>query len=180
MKRWAFLVSLSLAAPLAATAADSAFPKRKPGLWEFELDTSGRGAGREGLEEKLARMPPEKRAQVEQAMRDRGMAATPAGGVKARLCLKPDDAAREVNDGVMPKLDRKGRCEKTTAVREANGFRFKAMCTKDDGEVVSVDGVARIESERTAFDMNVVSSNGRSATMHQTARWIAEDCGTLK
>ena len=67
----AVAISIAFGFAVASGAHAQDLPKRKPGLWEAQISTTSGSVP--NMQERLANMPPEKRAQMEAYMKQKGM-----------------------------------------------------------------------------------------------------------
>ena len=88
------IVSFTALALVFGATADAQIPQRKPGLWEMTMGGSGPGMKMPNMQEQLAQMPPERRAQYEAYMKQRGMSFG-ANSMTTRYCLTPQDVKEE-------------------------------------------------------------------------------------
>ncbi len=168
--------ALVMSALLGAGAAQA--QKLRPGLWENNVTVKGgeAEAGMARMQQELARLPPEQRAQVEAMMAQRGVAAAPGGGLAVKFCLTPEQAAREE----IPQ--REGRCTQTSKERSGNTLRFKFSC---EGEPqVSGEGEYKLVSDKELTGNSVVNTMRRGQPMRMEmqskARWLADGGGDIK
>lgn len=170
------LVALAAAVACAAALAQSGTP-RKPGLWEVQ--TQHAGAGMPDMAKMLADMPPAQRAQVEQMMKERGVAA---GGAPSsfRYCLSPEKAAQEP----MAQADPDTKCDHKVGSKAAGETRFSFTCTGKDGTKMQGEGrTFDTTPERYAMEMNTKTTrDGQPMEMRMTQRgkWLGADCKGLK
>ena len=171
---------LLLAATLVLLGMGAAHAQKlRPGLWEnsFTIKGGEAEAGMARMQQELARLPPEQRAQVEAMMAQRGVGAGgPGAGMSVKFCLTPEQAARDE----IPQQE--GRCKQTSTQRSGNTMRFKFAC---EGEPrVSGEGEYTLVSDKELIGNSVVNTvrRGQPARMEvQTkARWLAADCGDIK
>ena len=157
--------------------------KLTPGLWEHQSTVkSGSGqmeAGMAEMKAELARMPPEQRKQMEQAMAAQGvsMGAGPGAGTSMRICLSPEQAARDE----MPMSDDK--CKTTRQSRSGNTFKFAMECagppkSSGEGEFTMVN--PKETTGKMKFVTATRSGPPETMEMQQRGRWISADCGLLK
>ena len=177
-----FLIcSLLVASGLCTGAAQA--QKLAPGLWEHQSTMkSGSGqleAGMAEMKAELARMPPEQRKQMEQAMAAQGvsMGAGPGAGTSMRICLSPEQAARDE----MPMSDDK--CKTTRQSRSGNTFKFAMECagppkSSGEGEFTMVN--PKETTGKMKFVTATRSGPPETMEMQQRGRWISADCGALK
>jgi hypothetical protein len=172
---------MSLAAACGASHAQT-FPAREPGVWEVQVVTRGEGARREGasLDERLASLPPDKRAQVEALMKSRGVGqAGDATTMTMRFCLAPQDVAGDAAGGFYPRSERGVTCEHRTVSRSASELRFTASCTRN-GKLREMSGRV-YDVTPTTYSAEYDTTTDRGAvTVRQRARWLYADCSKLK
>jgi hypothetical protein len=181
MKRTILLTPLPLLAALLIAGPALAQSKLTPGLWEHQNRVkTGNGqmeAAMAQMQQQLAAMPPEKRKQIEEAMGRQGMGMAPGGPMTMKICLSPEQAAR---DEVPMQED--SNCRITSRTRSGNTFKFTMACTgpregSGEGEFTYISpkehkGRMKITSKR----------GGRDETMEleTSAKWVGADCGALK
>ncbi len=171
------LVLMSLAAPLAQAQ------QLRPGLWEHQA-TMKTGSGQveaamAQMQAQLAAMPPDKRKQIEDAMKAQGLGGgLPGTGqpMTMKVCLTPEQAARNE----VPQ--QQGQCKQTSSSRTGNTVKFKMECTgprKATGE-----GEFTLISDKEHKGRVTITSahKSREETMEMlsSARWLAADCGDVK
>jgi hypothetical protein len=175
-------VALALALALAATANAQTI-QRKPGLWEVERSGSGPGMGNmPNMQERLAHMPPEQRAQYEAYMKQHGMSFG-ANSMTMRYCLTPQDVRdeKESADAYLNKGKDRENCKSKTTARSATEVRFSSVCKDPDGDTREVDGrIYDLSPEHFAMEMTSRSKAHGEMKMQQKARWVSADCGNLK
>ena len=175
------LSSVAIALALAATA-NAQNVQRKPGLWEIQMGGSGAGMqSMPNMQERLAQMPPEQRAQAEAYMKQRGMSFG-ANTMTMRYCLTPQDVKQE-KESADAFLKGRGseNCKSKVSERSAAGFKFTATCKDDDGDVREMDGrIYDISPERFNMEMTSHSKAHGERKFQQKAHWVAADCGVVK
>ncbi|MDO9092938.1 MAG: DUF3617 domain-containing protein [Rubrivivax sp.] len=181
MKTVTCVTTLLLA--LAGPAAQA--QQLRPGLWEHQMTMkTGSGeleAAMAQMQAQLAAMPPEKRKQIEEAMKAQGMGTGMPGagpGMSLKVCLTPEQAARNE----VPQSDPDGQCKQTQMSRSGKTVKFKMECTGErkasgEGEFTLISdkehqGRIRITSARKSRD--------ETMEMQTRARWLAADCGDVK
>ncbi len=157
----------------------------KPGLWEVRVvkqvvdgrDTSAQTAGvNERMQQALASVPPEQRAQMEAMLKQHGTRTGSDGGT--RICVSAEMARRD-----KPFLDRDGRCQPATVARHGNHATFEFSCTRDGvtttGKGSSTAGADLIA---THLDMSTRQPNGEThVTVSDTEmKFLGSDCGDVK
>jgi len=163
------------------TATPASAQKIKPGLWENSISMKGAGgqadAAMARMQEQMARLPPEQRAQVEAMMARQGVGMAAGKPNTVRSCISPEMARRdEFNPG-------DSRCKVLNHSRSGNVVRFKVSC-QIDGATSDGDGEFTLVSDaetRGRMMMNVVrQGQAMSLQMDTTSRWLGADCGDLK
>ena len=182
MKVFAVCIAVGLASQGLAHAQD--LPKRKLGLWEVQISSSG--GSMPNMQESLANMPPDKRAQVEAMMKQRGMSFGAGSYAQTmRYCLTAQMAAEEGNKPFSSRFQRDkdlgSRCEEKVLTRTSTEVRFHAVCRAEDGGMSEVDGrIFDISPESVAVEFKGKSAKQGDFQMQQKARWIGSDCGNVK
>lgn len=175
------IVSFTALALVFGATADAQIPQRKPGLWEMTMGGSGPGMKMPNMQEQLAQMPPERRAQYEAYMKQRGMSFG-ANSMTTRYCLTPQDV-KEEKASADSFLKGKGseHCTSKTLAQSATEVKFNAVCKDDDGDTREVDGrIYDLSPEHFSMEMTSRSKAHGEVKMQQKARWIAADCGNMK
>jgi hypothetical protein len=183
MKLSRVVVGAALAAVFAASV-NAQIPQRKAGLWEMQLKSSGFEAqGMPDMQEHMAQMPPEQRAQMEQYMKQRGISFG-ADSVTMRMCLTPQDVEEEKDsvDGFLRgKSNDNGKCKSKMVSRSGNEVRFTGVCKDDDGETRQIEGrIYDLSSEHFNLDMTSRGSKSGETKLQQKARWVSANCGNVK
>ena len=180
ISRTALLCLLTLACSGPALAQN----RMTPGLWEQEMTMKGGGGGSPmdgqmaAMQAQLASMPPEKRAQMEAMMAQRGISLSGTGtGVKVKMCVTPEQAARDqVAQG------QRGECKQTSQTRSGNTVKVTVECTgrmqgRGEGEFTFVSP----KEHQGKMTMNIARGE-QTGTMDMQfhAKWLAADCGDVK
>ncbi len=175
----------SLALALATTTALAQESGLKPGLWEIKIvhqvmdgrDMSSQmSAAQDRLQQAMANMAPEKRAQIEAIMASKGLAPAGAGGA-ARICIS---AAMASN--VRTVADPEGKCPPATVNRSGNTIRYEFACTSN-GRTTSGKGTSTIDGDTVTNQSDVTSTDARgSHTMQTETRmsYVGADCQGIK
>ncbi len=174
MKRTPLLVLLS------ALAASGAWAQKlTPGLWEntITVATQGGPAGNPmaQMQERLAKLPPEQRKQMEAMLAQQGVGVG-AGGQSLRVCITPEMAARDELPMQEP------GCRRTAFDRSGNVMRFKYECagpppSSGDGEFTYLSA-KEWKGKVNTTTMRKGQPMSGSTTM--SGRWVAADCGNVK
>jgi hypothetical protein len=157
----------------------------KPGLWEVRIvkqvvdgrDLSAQMAGlNDKMQQAMASMPPQQRAQMEAMMKQRGAGMGHDGS--SRMCVSPEMARRD-----RPVVDREGRCQPATVTRSGNHATFEFSCTID-GDTTTGKGSSTTGADliSTQVDMKTRKANGEThVTQTETEmRFVGSDCGSVK
>lgn len=167
---------------LACLSASAWSQKLAPGLWEQSMTMKSASGQIEQqmsqMQREMAKLPPDQRKMMEQMMGSRGvgMGAGPGQPTTVRVCVTPEQAARDE----LPQHD--GRCKQTAMERSGNKLRFRFACSGEPP--TSGEGEYTFESSK-AHSGNVVINTavqGRPERMEMQTRgrWLAADCGAIK
>jgi hypothetical protein len=152
----------ALLAVVSFSAAAQTLPKRKPGLWEIQMKAAGRDTP--NIDNRLAQMTPQQRAQMEQMLKSRGMSIGPDNTQTMRHCVTPQEAEAEAGKPIAGKLQRDiSKCDEKEISRTASEVRLH------DFSDVSF-----------AMEMDGKSATKGPVHYEQKARWVSSDCGNVK
>ena len=181
MNRSATTVAAVALVLASATTPAQAPTRLKPGLWEHSIQVGSQGgqlaAAMKEAQEAMANMPPEQRKMMEQMMAKQGVSLD-ASGQKVRICLTPEDVARDeipaAQDGCTQK-----------ATRSGNTWTVTFQCPARDGQpatsgrgTVTMQGSTGYTGD---FTMNTqVDKKPEQVTMKTQGRWVSADCGNIK
>lgn len=181
MKSPTALAFAALAA--AALAAQPAMAQTiKPGLWETSNKVGGSSGGKlqdamAMMQQQMANMPPEQRAQMEAMMSRQGVVIS-NDGVLAKVCITPEMAAKQQ---LPVQKQGNGNCDYQHAPMVGNTMKFSFSCTKPQG---SGEGSATFTSPTSYTSTTRMTTNatGTSETVNiaSTGRWLAADCGAVR
>lgn len=174
---------LGIALLASASASDAQILKqRKPGLWEIQYagQDSEHAAEQAEMARKLASMPPEQRARMEDYMKRHGAGMTLGpGGVPTmmmRFCLTPEELAQDSGQSLLKTLSRNAACEPRVVAQSASEVHIHAVCRTAGGASSEFDArVYDVAADHYAVDFN---GKGPRGDMHmaQKARWLSSDC----
>lgn len=171
IRRQASVLLLASAAAALPGLASAAGAPARPGLWEVESRASQLDSVEAKLQERVAKLPPDRRAQVEADLRGR---VGPTGPTKQKVCVTPETLRR----GAEPERH-EGDCV-TRTKWSGNTGRIEMACTDGrhgTGEFV-YDSPERykgwMEMKNPA---NLRASAGR---IEITGRRLGDDCGDVK
>ena len=157
-------------AALPGTASAAGAPAR-PGLWEIESRASQLDAMEAKIRERVAGLPPSRRAEVEADLRAR---LGPTGPSKQKVCVTPETLRR----GAEPERHEGGCVTRTKW--SGNTGRIEMACT--DGRSGTGEFVyASPERYSGWMEMRNPSNLGASAgRIEMTGRRLGDDCGDIK
>lgn len=174
------LLAVATIAVLGAASAQA--QKIRPGLWENTVQMKSSGGEIEAamarMQEQMARMPPEQRAQFEAMMNRQGMGMAAGKPNTARSCISPEMASRnEFHPG-----DK--NCRSTGHSRSGNTVRFKFACENERGGTAEGEGEFTLVSDTETKGKMFVNATRQGKTfrmdMDSTSKWLAADCGDVK
>ncbi len=178
-----------LALSLLGLAGAASAQKVAPGLWEYSATMKMQGAQVDAamarMQEQMARMPPEKRQQMEQMMAARGIsmgsggpgaAMTGAQPIVVKVCITPEQAASD--DIGRPDSN----CQQTHKERSGKTLKFKFSCSGE--RQAKGEGEFTIDSDKATKGRVVVDGIEKGQPMRMemahTGRWLGADCGDIK
>lgn len=172
-----------LAVPLAlATTLVAAEPRLKAGLWEHAITVRSESGQVEkamaDAQAQIAKLPPERRREIEQMMAARGISVGASGSTTTtvRVCLTAAKAER----GNVPV--QVGDCRQNVVAQdnEVSKLTFACLTTPPStgtGELRVLSPTSTLATAR--IDTTV---NGKSDRIETTQRgaWLADDCGSVE
>ncbi len=170
----ALALLLLAAAPLACAQTQAA------GLWEHNFtiksDDGKMDAAMAQMQQQLAAMPPERRAQVEAMMASRGVKLG-AHGTSAKYCISKEQAAKPAE----PRLS-SADCTRQDVTRSGNTVKFKFECSKP--QPVTGDGEMTFAGDKAySGRSNIVTQvrgQPQQMSMEMNGKWLSADCGDIK
>lgn len=152
---------------LVAISASGQVLPIKPGLWQVQREQDTNGQKSPDMSEMLKSMPPERRAQLEAAMKQRGI------GVKVCHTREMLDTSKSANS--LPD------CKTTYSSRTNGSWKSHTSCAKDHVEIDSEMMISGPESY-TVKSTSTFQSEGETNTTHMTmtGKWLSADCGDIK
>jgi hypothetical protein len=148
---------------------------RKPGLWETSVTMQMPGMAIP--EDRLAKMTPEQRAQVEAMMSSRmGRGAQP---ISTRSCETAETLKREQTYG----QDKNKTCKATTVSATGSKRVIQISCATENVKSEGTMTVEMPDPEHFAGTMVMhVNTQGRSmdTTQKISGKWLGSDCGDVK
>jgi len=158
----------------------------KPGLWESRIVkqvTDGRDTTSQmtdamsQVQNNLARLPPEKRAQLEAMMKEHGALRMGTAGT-TRLCISPEMASRN-----KPIVDPEGRCQPAKINQSGNHTSFEINCNAN-GTVMTGRGESTANGDVITSRVDVSTRTGKGEThiLHNETemKFLGADCGDVK
>ncbi len=144
----------------------------KPGLWQIQMERETNGQKSADMSERLKNMPPERRAQMEAALKRGGIEAN---GNTIKVCQTREmlDQSKFLN----PLPD----CKTTYSSRTNSLWKAHTSCTQNHLESDSEITIFGSESY-SAKTTSTIQSAGQTKTTHmtRTGKWLSSDCGDIK
>jgi hypothetical protein len=148
-------------------------PPIKPGLWQVKMDREG-GPATPDMSERLKKMSPEQRKQVEAMMKQRGVDMSGGPG-NMRICLTKDQLDRNVWQG------EQGNCKTDVTSRTATTWKWHSACTQPESVT---DGEATFANPENyvvkATTTTTAAGEKRTTKTTLTSKWVGADCGDVK
>jgi len=168
------LIGLLALAPLASFADEITPLNVKPGLWEDTVTTQANGMMATIPDDVLAKMPPERRAQMEAMMKSAMAPHT------VRTCVTPD----QIKNGRFYQDRANSACQRTITSSTSDSIAFHMECntgrskTVADGHFQAVDS-GTLKGEITG---TTTTAEGRTIPSKTTfsGKWLSSDCGNVK
>lgn len=180
MKRTS-IIAMAVGASVACSAHGQALDQRKPGLWELQYTVQGSEmqAEQAQMAERLAKMPPEKRAQMEAYLQQHGIGVTAGPGgapmTTMRFCLTPQDIAEQSGRNLLKGM-RERDCNTKILSQTAREVHVHAVCPKPDDAMGEIDArIYDLSPDHYAVEMKTRGRRG-DMRMQQKARWLGSDC----
>jgi hypothetical protein len=168
----ALMVALVLSASGLAAPARPAAPI-KTGLWQIQTEREVNGQKMPDASERMKNMPPEKRAQFEAMMKQRGVSMDGAGG--GQVCYTREALERS------PWAEQQSSCKVSFSHRDATSWKWHSICqqfaSESDGEVAFQSRESYTVKVVSVSKMGGKTSNSR---ITMTGKWLSADCGSVK
>ncbi|MCO5102019.1 MAG: DUF3617 domain-containing protein [Burkholderiaceae bacterium] len=175
-RRTTVVLAFGIASALTAAHAQT-LPQRKPGLWEVKIQMQGMLAEmQKQMQAALDGMNPAQRKQLEQMMKQQGMADLSG---PHRYCLTPEQAAREALASPDPELD----CTHKLSPVSSSEAKFSFSCTGRDGKTTGTGRIWNMSPERYQMEMTMkgnTPAGPQEMQMEHSARWLGSDCKGTK
>jgi hypothetical protein len=144
----------------------------KPGLWEVKSEPGADGKTASGPADRLQGLSPQARAQVEAAMKQKGVALDAGGATRICFTRESMDPARWGDSA---------NCKTDYGTRTSSAWKWRSVCTQPE---MTIDGEATFASPES-YRVHTTTRRKRGAetrTSERTvqARWLGADCGDLK
>jgi len=161
----AFAASLPLQSPAASFDA-------KPGAWQMSMNTLI--IGNPLPPEALASMPPEKRAKVEKAMKER--AARPVT-ISHKTCVTKEDLDR---DRIIPSDKDDGRCTRKVLSRSATRIVMEQICQEPNSSTSQMTIEASTPESLSANIVRVRGDGKGKVLIDVKGFWLGPNCTGIK
>ena len=172
MLRIKTVLSAMISFTLIAISASGQVAPIKPGLWQIQMERETNGQKSPDMSERLKNMPPERRAEVEAALKQRGIEAS---GNTVKVCQTREmlDQSKFVN----PLPD----CKTTYSSRTNSSWKSHTGCSQNHLEIDSEMTFSGSESY-SVKTTSTIQSGGQTKTTHmtRTGKWLSADCGDIK
>lgn len=168
-----------LAATMMLSAACAHAQTQAPGLWEHTFKMSSPGGEMEKaqaqMQAQLAAMPHEKRKQIEEMMKSRGVTMG-AQGTVTKVCVSKEQAARPAE----PRMN--ADCSRQDVTRSGNTMKYKFECTQP--RPMTGEGEMSFVSDKAYSGKSTVTTQVKGQpqqmTMEMSGKWLSADCGEVK
>jgi len=165
-------LSVALVLATAPAWAGAQTPPIRPGLWEVKSEGNVDGKKKPPPADRLQGLSPATRAQVEAAMKERGVAMGP-GGV-TRICFN-----RESMDPA--RWGEAASCKTEYGARSNSSWKWHSVCAQPE---MTIDGEAIFaNAENYSVHTTTMMKRGDEVKTSQRtvqAHWLGADCGDLK
>jgi len=170
------LAGLAVLAPLICRADDIKPFDAKLGLWETTSTTeiSGMPAMPQIPEDQLAKMPPERRAQVEAMMKARFGPRTNT----SKSCMTQDSLKRALAFG-----QNDNSCTRKVVSSSSDRQEIHIECTRGKMTTTGDMTIERLDAEHVKGAMVMKTAGGDrpiDMKMSFTTKWLSADCGDVK
>jgi len=159
----------------AFSSSSNAALNLKPGLWELssKMEADGKGIDPQAsLAKAMAKMPPEKRKQMEAMMAKSGLGVASNGA--RRVCFTE---AMFKDPGSFSTSPEQRRCETKIKQQSSTSMEMEFSC-KDGASGVGTWKTPT--SESFTSHMEFKTAKGRASNFEQSGKFLAKDCGDVK
>ena len=168
------LIGLLALAPLASFAEDVTPLNVKPGLWEDTVTTQASGMMAAIPDDVLAKMPPERRAQMEAMMKG----AMAPHTIKA--CVTPD----QIKNARFYQDRSNNACKQTISSSTSDSIAFHMECNTGRSKTVADGHFQALNTETVKGEITgtTTTAEGRTIPSKTTfnGKWLSSDCGNLQ
>ena len=168
------LIGLIALAPLASLADDVTPLNVKPGLWEDTVTTQAGGMMGAIPDDVLAKMPPERREQLEKAMKGAMAPHT------MKACVTPD----QIKNGRLYQDRSNNACKQTITSSSSDSITFHIECNSGRSQTVADGHFQAIDSGTVKGEITGTTTmpDGRTIPSKTTfsGKWLSSDCGNVK
>lgn len=169
--RSAIIASAFVAAATFSVQAQTA--PIKPGLWQVHMEREVNGQKAPDMSDRLKNLPPEKRAQYEAMMKQRGIATDGSGPTRVCYTKESLDRSAWANQAT--------DCKADFSSRSGRSWKWHTSCPKSgyeaDGEADFLDTENYTVKSTSVSKMN---DKLRNSSTTITAKWVGADCGDVK
>lgn len=147
----------------------------KPGLWEISTQMTGAKGTQDPaakMRAMMAKMPAEKRKQMEAMMGKSGVAFSENGAMK--VCYTSDMLK---NNDVFKNREHKAKC--TTKIIEQSAQQVRTDFSCEDGAKGSGEWTMVSDSEYKS-KMDFTTAKGQKSQINHSAKFVSSDCGNVK
>lgn len=170
--RTSVVSALAVCFALGTVATHAQVAPVKPGLWQIQVERETNGQKAPDMSERLKNMPPERRAEIEAMMKQRGIDTS---GNITKVCQTREmlDSKQFVNS--VPD------CKTTYSTRTDSSWKSHTSCPanhlESDGEVIFSNS-----ENYLVKTSSTIQSGGQTKISHMTttAKWLSSDCGDIK
>ena len=157
---------------LTAISASGQVAPIKPGLWQIQMERDTNGRKRPDMSEGLRNVPPERRAEIEASLKQRGIEGN---GNTVKVCQTREMLDQSKFDNPVPD------CKTTYSTRTNNSWKAHTSCSQNhlesDSEITFTGSESYISKTTSTLQ-----SEGQTTTTHmtKTGKWLSADCGDVK
>ncbi len=178
---------MTVIASLLACAFSANAQTMKPGLWEIsqkmKFGSAEMNDAMAGVQEQLAKMPPEQRKQIQEMMAKRGanidLVAPTGAGSPGAVTLKTCMTQEMIDRNELPAAQ--NGCTSTRSPRIGNTMKVSFACTKPPS---SGEGqVTFTSSDAYSMKMTITSTvkgKPEKLDMDGAGKWLGASCGDVK
>lgn len=170
-------VAIAALYPFASWAADEFKPLDvKTGLWENTV--TNQMSGQLPIpEDALARLTPEQRAKLEEAMKARSSRGPQTTTRKS--CVTKD----QLNKAMTFDQDKRNNCKSTLVRSSSSEQDIRMECNESGVQANATVHIQALSSENVKGTVQVTASGGGNKMNSQSsfsAKWLGSDCGNVK